>query len=334
VAWNEAGETPGSPETLLARVETERVVVTRLLELDEPFKTTLLLRYYEGRSAAQIARDQDVPPGTVRWRLAEGLRRLREQLDGEFGGDRERWSRALIPAAFPHGAPSARPRLAVRFVPIGATLTVMLGGGAWLLRPGGADTRAVAPAAPETRFAVGARSRRQPETETAAMTRERARKAALFRNVALPALIASAASEEGQETPPVDNEHAEQLLMTFCLESNAVMYECKERFADAIVEAIAVGRKTSPEDRARYRQSFLRDIDELGAGPLAQRRARCKSKLDSLAQGGKAPPWPNAGVQGIADLISLIRSCKPERPCAERLACMKPAFARDRVHEE
>lgn len=37
----------------------------------------------------EIARAQGIPAGTVRWRLSEGLRRLRAQLDEAHGGNRE-----------------------------------------------------------------------------------------------------------------------------------------------------------------------------------------------------------------------------------------------------
>src|SRR5205823_1008819 len=56
--------------------------------LAEPYRTAVLLRYYEELSAAEIARRTEVPAGTVRWRLKEGLDRLRRQLDERSGGRR------------------------------------------------------------------------------------------------------------------------------------------------------------------------------------------------------------------------------------------------------
>ena len=46
-------------------------------ELDEPYRTTLLLRYGEMLSSVEIARRQQVPAGTVRWRLKSAVDRLR-----------------------------------------------------------------------------------------------------------------------------------------------------------------------------------------------------------------------------------------------------------------
>src|SRR5262245_24986238 len=83
-----------SPDELLARIEMQQQVVRRVLALDEPFRSTLLLRYYEGCSAAEIARRQGVPSGTVRWRLKRGLDDLRRQLD-DSQGDRKRWALLL-----------------------------------------------------------------------------------------------------------------------------------------------------------------------------------------------------------------------------------------------
>ena len=88
-----------SPEELLARVETQQLVARIVVELDEPFRSTLLLRYYEGLSAAEIARAQAIPAGTVRWRLKEALDRVRATLDARHAGDRRRWAVMLVPIA-------------------------------------------------------------------------------------------------------------------------------------------------------------------------------------------------------------------------------------------
>ncbi len=94
-----------SADELLERIEMQQQVVRCVLALDEPFRSTLLLRYYEGCSAAEIARRQEVPAGTVRWRLKRGLDDLRRQLDDAHQGDRKRWALLLAPlpgAAIPH----------------------------------------------------------------------------------------------------------------------------------------------------------------------------------------------------------------------------------------
>jgi RNA polymerase sigma-70 factor (ECF subfamily) len=90
------------PDTgeLIARTETQRSLARVVLEMDDPYRTTLLLRYYEGLSAAEIARRTDTPAGTVRWRLKVALDRLRDRLDADHDGDRSAWSHLLLPLAF------------------------------------------------------------------------------------------------------------------------------------------------------------------------------------------------------------------------------------------
>jgi len=70
-------------------------LATALVALDEPFRTAVIRRYLDGHTAAQIARALGVPPGTVRWRLATGLARLRAALDERS----PRWHAAFAPLA-------------------------------------------------------------------------------------------------------------------------------------------------------------------------------------------------------------------------------------------
>src|SRR5207237_391563 len=80
-----------------AAVDRARVLqqlADALVALDEPFRTTVIRRYLDGETAAQIAREQGVPAGTVRWRLHTGLARLRAALDA--ARPRSRWPRAIV----------------------------------------------------------------------------------------------------------------------------------------------------------------------------------------------------------------------------------------------
>ena len=88
---------PGPDETT-ERLDTERRLTDELARLDEPFRTTLMLRYYDGFAPAEIARRTGTPGGTVRWRLQRGLELLRERLDGRFG-ERTAWCALLLPFA-------------------------------------------------------------------------------------------------------------------------------------------------------------------------------------------------------------------------------------------
>jgi RNA polymerase sigma-70 factor (ECF subfamily) len=126
-------QVPSSPEQVAERVEAQRLVAKLVLALEEPFRSTVLLRYYEGRSAADIAREQGIPPGTVRWRLKQGLDRVRVGLDEAHDGDRERWRAILLPlggagGADPVGWPGTRGPLPVAVALV--LVVTVLGAGA------------------------------------------------------------------------------------------------------------------------------------------------------------------------------------------------------------
>jgi RNA polymerase sigma factor (sigma-70 family) len=84
---------------LVEQVETQRMIAGLVVALEEPYRSTILLRYHEGMNAADIAARQNVPAGTVRWRLKQGLDRLRIELDRRNGGDRNKWQLAIAPLA-------------------------------------------------------------------------------------------------------------------------------------------------------------------------------------------------------------------------------------------
>ncbi|MEO8844399.1 MAG: RNA polymerase sigma factor [Kofleriaceae bacterium] len=97
-----------SPEQLLARAQVQQEVNRYVLELHEPLRSTLLLRFFEGMSAAEIARAQNIPAATVRSRLKDALDRIRAALDAEHGNDRGAWVGLLGPmTALPHDTTAA-----------------------------------------------------------------------------------------------------------------------------------------------------------------------------------------------------------------------------------
>lgn len=102
VARNEA--LPSSAE-LVERAEGQRSLVEAVLTLGEPYQRAILLHYFEGLSAAEIARRSGAPASTVRNQLSRGLARLREHLDQRPEG-REGWlsSVALLAYAPREGA--------------------------------------------------------------------------------------------------------------------------------------------------------------------------------------------------------------------------------------
>ncbi|HUR29209.1 MAG TPA: RNA polymerase sigma factor, partial [Planctomycetota bacterium] len=87
-----------SAAELVEQADLQRELAALVIALDEPYRQTLLLRYYQGLSAEEIATRANVPLNTVRTRVQRGLEKLRERLDRRFG-EREAWCAALAPLA-------------------------------------------------------------------------------------------------------------------------------------------------------------------------------------------------------------------------------------------
>ena len=104
-----------SSDELLERAELHGAIVQALTRLREPYRSVVLLRFYEGYEPSEIARRQGIPAATVRSQLKRGLEELRKELDQRFGGDRRRWAVAAVPLAV---------RTDVAATSLGATVTV------------------------------------------------------------------------------------------------------------------------------------------------------------------------------------------------------------------
>jgi RNA polymerase sigma factor (sigma-70 family) len=84
------GEHAPAAEDLAAKVAIHRELVDAVLALAEPYRETVVLRYFENLDLDAIATRTHSKRNTVRSRLQRGLQQLREQLDRAPGG-RERW---------------------------------------------------------------------------------------------------------------------------------------------------------------------------------------------------------------------------------------------------
>jgi RNA polymerase sigma-70 factor (ECF subfamily) len=91
-------------DELVARLDAQRALGEELSALSEPYRSTLVRHFFDGWSAARIARTHGLPPTTVRTRLERGLQLLRERLDRRSGG-RRTWCVALAPLAAPRVPP-------------------------------------------------------------------------------------------------------------------------------------------------------------------------------------------------------------------------------------
>ena len=74
-------------EVEIEESETRAQLVEAVLELREPYRSVVMLRYWGQLEPQDIAKRQGIPSATVRTRLRRGLGELRERLEREAGGD-------------------------------------------------------------------------------------------------------------------------------------------------------------------------------------------------------------------------------------------------------
>jgi RNA polymerase sigma-70 factor (ECF subfamily) len=87
---------PLAPDEVAQRLAAQREVLAALERLEEPYQSTLFLRFWDDLAPSAIARRTGVPVATVKTRLARGLARLRAELDDRHGGERKAWAVALV----------------------------------------------------------------------------------------------------------------------------------------------------------------------------------------------------------------------------------------------
>jgi RNA polymerase sigma-70 factor (ECF subfamily) len=87
------------PAPILDEFAAQQLVAQALLALDEPYRETLLRRWYRDEKPAAIARAMQVPVKTVDTRLARGLEKLRAELTARRGGTSREWCLMLAPLA-------------------------------------------------------------------------------------------------------------------------------------------------------------------------------------------------------------------------------------------
>ncbi|MCR9247361.1 MAG: sigma-70 family RNA polymerase sigma factor [bacterium] len=111
-------------DEIVERASTQRAVVEAVLALDEPYRTTLLRRYFDDLGPQAIADLEGLPLATVKTRLRRGLERLRERLPAALGesDDGRSYLRALVPLAMME----LRRRGAAPTAPVGGAASTLL----------------------------------------------------------------------------------------------------------------------------------------------------------------------------------------------------------------
>jgi RNA polymerase sigma factor (sigma-70 family) len=130
---------PG-PDELSGQLEVLRRLLDAVDRLEEPYRTTIGLRYFEELPPRAIAARLGLPVETVRTRTKRALERLRHALDGD-GRRREERLGALLAFAGPRGLPlvpaGAAPALAtLGFLAVAAAVVVLVRQGALPGKPG------------------------------------------------------------------------------------------------------------------------------------------------------------------------------------------------------
>ena len=121
--------TPSSAE-LAAEVEIRKRVADAVLALDEPLRSTVVLRFFRDRSLPSISAADGVSVSTVHARLERALAQLRAELDRAHGG-REAWAALLIPLAQPAGAATLEVIAMASALKVGVSVLLLGGGAAW-----------------------------------------------------------------------------------------------------------------------------------------------------------------------------------------------------------
>lgn len=182
-ALTDDAQVPAAPDELVAQIRLHRLLVDLVIELDEPYRSTIIGRFVEGRTSASIAQSLGIPAGTVRKRLHEALSRLRAGLDAN-AGDRKRWAPAVLAFA-KGGVQVAKPTklvlvvLAALLLASAATVMIVLpmrgGGGGTTASTRSPETTASSDAAPAgpsvTAAATDARTPLRPVSEHRAAER-------------------------------------------------------------------------------------------------------------------------------------------------------------------
>jgi len=118
-------EGPPTPEEIVEKIEMRRILADAVLSLKEPYRSSIVLRFYEGLSCKEMARRLGVPSATVRTRINRGIDHLRNSLDVLHGGSREKWRLGFAPiaAANATGVPVAVKALVVAIIIVGISFS-------------------------------------------------------------------------------------------------------------------------------------------------------------------------------------------------------------------
>jgi len=88
-----------STDELVSRESARRKVVDAVLQLKEPYRSSVLFRFYDDLPPREIARRHNIPVETVKTRIQRGLAILRSRLEDDFIDSEKDWRLAIAPIA-------------------------------------------------------------------------------------------------------------------------------------------------------------------------------------------------------------------------------------------
>src|SRR5262245_5252611 len=83
-------------DDVVVRAALQQRVVAAVMRLAEPYRSTLLQRFFDRRAPRAIAAAADVPVETVKTRLKRGLELVRRDLASDFEREGKAWPAALV----------------------------------------------------------------------------------------------------------------------------------------------------------------------------------------------------------------------------------------------
>lgn len=89
-------DTDESHVVALSREELRHCLASAVMELPEPYRSSMLDHYLRETPTSLMARRAQLPESTIRWRLMRGREQLRGKLDQHFEGDRHAWLSGLV----------------------------------------------------------------------------------------------------------------------------------------------------------------------------------------------------------------------------------------------
>src|SRR5690349_18536284 len=128
-----AAKPEGESFEVVERGARQRRVAEAVMQLAEPFRSTILYRYLDGLSTREVAQRMNAPEPTVRKRIERGLALLRERLDREFGSKSNAWAVGLLEPGLRTAVLKGVGIMSVKWI-AAAGAVALLAGAAWYLR--------------------------------------------------------------------------------------------------------------------------------------------------------------------------------------------------------